>query len=94
MGSVELLLLFGNKRVRPKVGVPWDETNQPEKEHPSRVYADLGLKRVPVRTAGQEKDNKSAFLVQNTYGGKLPLYPILRGDTQANRPGFHTKKNN
>jgi len=58
------------------------------------VYADLGVKRVPVRTAGQEKDNKTAFLVQNTFGEKLPLFPILRGDTQANIPGFHTKKNN
>ena len=78
----------------PKWVYQGDETNLPDEEVPSRVYADLGVKRVPVRTSGQDKDNKTAFLVQNTYGEKLPLFPILRGDTQANRPGFHTKKNN
>jgi len=78
----------------PKWVYHGDETNQPDEDVPTRVYADLGAKRVPVRTAGQEKDNKTAFLVQNAYGEKLPLYPILRGDGQANRTGFHTKKNN
>ena len=71
-----------------------DETNLPDEDVPTKVYADLGAPRVHVRTSGQDKDNKTAFLVQNTFGGKLPLYPILRGDNQANRPGFHTKKNN
>ena len=69
-----------------------DETNLPDEDVPTKVYADLGAPRVHVRTSGQDKDNKTAFLVQNTFGGKLPLYPILRGDNQANRPGFHTKK--
>ena len=78
----------------PKWVYHGDETNLPDEDVPTRVYADLGAKRVPVRTAGQEKDNKTAFLVQNSYGEKLPLYPILRGNTMANRPGFHTKKNN
>ena len=49
---------------------------------------------MPVRTSGQDKDGLTAFLVQNTFGAKLPLYPILRGNTLANRPGFHTKKQN
>ena len=44
--------------------------------------------------AKKDKGNLTAFLVQNTNGLKLPLYPILRGDTLANRPGFHTKKQN
>ena len=71
-----------------------DETKIPVEEPPSKVYADKGAKRVPIRTSGQDKDNLTAFLVQNTLGDKLPLYPILRGNTTANRPGFHTKKNN
>jgi len=78
----------------PKWVYHGDETNLPDEDVPSRVYADMGAPRVNVRTSGQEKDNKTGFLVQNTYGEKLPLYPILRGDSQANRPGFHTKKNN
>jgi len=77
----------------PKWVYHGDETNQPDEDVPTRVYADLEAKRVPVRTAGQEKDNMTAFLVQNSYGEKLPLYPILRGNTMANTPGFHTKKN-
>ena len=76
----------------PKWVYHGDETNQPDEDVPTRVYADLGANRVPVRTAGQEKDNETAFLVQNAYGEKLLLYPILRGDTQANRPGFHQEE--
>ena len=71
-----------------------DETKICMEDVPGKVYADAGAKRVPVRTSGQDKDNITGFLVQNAYGDKLPLYPILRGDTQANRPGMHTKKNN
>ena len=71
-----------------------DETKIPVEEAPSKVYADKGAKRVPIRTSGQDKENLTAFLVQNAEGEKLPLYPILRGDTTANRPGAHTKKNN
>ena len=71
-----------------------DETKIPVEEPPSKVYADKGAKRVPIRTSGQDKENLTAFLVQNAEGEKLPLYPILRGDTTANRPGAHTKKNN
>ena len=71
-----------------------DETKIPVEETPGKVIADAGQKRVPCRTSGQDKDNLTAFLVQNTNGLKLPLYPILRGDTLANRPGFHTKKQN
>ena len=71
-----------------------DETKVWVEETPGKVYADAGAKRVPVRTSGQDKDNLTGFLVQNAYGEKLPLYPILRGDTTANRPGMHIKKNN
>ena len=71
-----------------------DETKIPVEQPPAKVYADTGQKRVPIRTSGQDKENLTAFLVQNTVGDKLPLFPILRGDTQANRPGAHTKKNN
>jgi hypothetical protein len=71
-----------------------DETKIPVEQPPAEVYADKGQKRVPIRTSGQDKENLTAFLVQNTVGDKLPLFPILRGDTQANRPGAHTKKNN
>ena len=71
-----------------------DETKIVYEDTPGKVYADAGAKRVPVRTSGQEKDNLTGFLVQNAEGDKLPLYPILRGDTTANRPGMHTKKNN
>ena len=71
-----------------------DETKIPVEDTPTKVYAEKGAKRVPVRTSGQDKENLTAFLVQNTLGDKLPLYPILRGNTTANRPGFHTKKKN
>ena len=71
-----------------------DETKIPVEETPGKVIADVGEKRVPCRTSGQEKENLTAFLVQNTNGLKIPLYPILCGDTLANRPGFHTKKQN
>jgi len=71
-----------------------DETKVWVEETSGKVYADSGAKRVPVRTSGQDKDNLTGFLVQNAYGEKLPLYPILRGDTTANRPGMHIKKNN
>ena len=71
-----------------------DETKIPVEETPGKVIADVGQKRVPCRTSGQDKENLTAFLVQNTNGLKLPLYLILRGDTLANRPGFHTKKQN
>jgi len=54
-----------------------DETKIPKEEPPAKVYAEVGQKDVPCRTSGQEKDNLSAFLVQNTFGAKLPLYPIL-----------------
>jgi len=37
----------------PKWVYHGDETNQPDEDVPTRVYADLGAKRVPVRTAGQ-----------------------------------------
>ena len=63
-------------------------------EPPGKVCTNAGQKDVPCRTSGQLKDNITAFLVQNTFGEKLPLYPILRGDTTANRPGYHTKKQN
>ena len=63
-------------------------------ETPGKVYADKGKKRIPVRTSGQEKNHITAFLVQNMFGKKLPLYPIRRDDTTANRPAFHIKKQN
>ena len=45
-----------------------DETNIPVQETPGKVKADGGQKRVPCRTSGQDKDNLTAFLVQNTSG--------------------------
>ena len=79
------------KGVPPENAWHGDETRIPVEETPSKVIADVGQKDVPVRTSGQEKDGLTAFLVQNTFGAKLPLYPILRGNTLANRPGFTSK---
>ena len=45
-----------------------DETNIPVQETSGNVIADAGQKRVPCRTSGQDKDNLTAFLVQNTNG--------------------------
>jgi len=66
------------ENLSPK-GVPpehcWhgDETNIPVQETPGKVIADAGQKKVPCRTSGQDKDNLTAFLVQNTNGlsGKI-----------------------
>ena len=53
---------------------------------------DKGQKRGPIRTSDQNKENLTAFLVQNTVGEKVPVFPILR--MTPNRPAYHTKKNN
>ena len=82
------------KGVPPENVYHGDETKALYEDIPNKVIADEGAKSVPCRTSGQEKEGLTAFLVQNTYGKKLPLFPIFRGDTTANRPGFHTKKSN
>ena len=68
------------KRVPKKNVWHGDETKIPVEQPPAKVYADKGQKRVPIRCSGQDKENLTAFLVQNTVGDKLPLFPILRGD--------------
>ena len=81
------------KGIDPEYAYHGDETRMPVETIPNKVYAQIGAKRVPVRTSGQDKSGLTAFLVQNSYGSKLPLYPILKGDAAASRPGAHTKKN-
>ena len=60
-----------------------DETKVLYEDIPNKVIADEGAKTVPCNS-GQEKDGVTAFLVQNTFGRKLPLFPIFKGDTPCN----------
>ena len=53
-----------------------DETKVLYEDIPNKVIADEGAKTVPC-SSGQEKDGLTAFLVQNTFGRKLPLFPIF-----------------
>ena len=61
-----------------------DETKVLYEDIPNKVIGDEGAKSVPCKTSGQEKDGVTAFLVQNTFGRKLPLFPIFKGDTPCN----------
>ena len=65
------------KGVAPEHCWHGDETNIPVQETPGKVIADAGQKKVPCRTSGQDKDNLTAFLVQNTRG------EILSGEINA-----------
>jgi hypothetical protein len=59
---------LSQKGVSPEHCWHGDETNNPVQGSPGKVKADGGQKRVPCRTSGQDKDNLTAFLVQNTSG--------------------------
>ena len=72
------------KGVPPENCYHGDETKVLYEDIPNKVIADEGAKSVPCKTSGQEKDGVTAFLVQNTFGRKLPLFPIFKGDTPCN----------
>ena len=60
-----------------------DETKVLYEDIPNKVIADEGAKTVPCNS-GQEKDGVTSFLVQNTFGRKLALFPIFKGDAPCN----------
>ena len=61
-----------------------DETAKNTEHVPKKVVAPKGSKSVPCKTAGQQKDRTTAFLVMNGRGRKLPVFLIFHGEEAVN----------